>query len=280
MAAAGGSLKRPAVSTVTAAKRPKLSLRRNRTDGQTTSQGTQNTAVTRSGGTEPGDTGGTEPGDTGGTEPGDTGGREPGVTGGREPDDTAKSGRRELGDTAKSGRMEPGDTDPACCHGDKPGELFFCPICSKNLSKFSPEWRGKHLARCSEESEKKEGERIESSDQKNVEACILCDTTFKTEQARVTHLKACASKRGVATNQLLEMMRNHRLGGNVRTLLKQKQPGSKVTHPPKAPPTGHASHQKVLFNDDDDFKATPILPSRAKRRRGNKLAEKYVIFIT
>ena len=274
MAAAGGSLKRPAVSTVTAAKRPKLSLRRNRTDGQTTSQGTQNTVVIRPGGTEPSD--------TGGRELGDTGGREPGVTGGREPDDTAKSGRMEPGDTAKSGRMEPDDTDPACCHGDKPGELFFCPVCSKNLSKFSPEWRGEHLTRCSEESEKKEGERIKSSDQKPVEACILCDATFKTEQARVTHLKACASKRGVATNQLLEMMRNHRLGGNVRTLLKQKQPGSKVTRPPKAPPTGHASQQKVLFNDDDDFKATPILPSRAraKRRRGNKLAEKYVIFIT
>ncbi|XP_069023082.1 structure-specific endonuclease subunit SLX4 isoform X1 [Embiotoca jacksoni] len=86
--------------------------------------------------------------------------------------------------------------------------LFFCQICSRDLSHMTPEGRTQHINRCLDDSEESAPAPLPPPPPapSGVADCPICGKKFKSQKSRSAHLKRCSSAMGISPAVLLQVL--------------------------------------------------------------------------
>ncbi|KAK7503888.1 hypothetical protein BaRGS_00005011 [Batillaria attramentaria] len=94
-------------------------------------------------------------------------------------------------------------------------DYMFCQFCQKDLSHMNSHRRTLHINKCIDQDEaakqkEEEKQRALEAAKTQVLNCPMCGKVLKTNSSRKSHLKNCAAKLGVDTEQLLEIVKRQK----------------------------------------------------------------------
>lgn len=142
-------------------------------------------------------------------------------------------------------------------------DLLFCPVCSLNLTTFSPARRNNHTNSCLDEAAQPSQPFADDACRSNGSImnwieCSMCRAAmapFKTLKARTAHINACAKLKGIQLPELLKIVKSS--GKPVITLdrfVQKKNPiQSHITNSQVSSSQKSLSFHACSDDSDDDF---------------------------